>query len=309
MNEFLNWEPVERRKRGAKYITWLKEGKQVLYKEIVAVNLSPEMLNIKGQLSTALDARVTDARTRTWRIRDWAKAKPEQIDLYKLSFDVLLNDVQCFIDSHGGRGEWDVIEPKVTRSYGDPNVPFAFVSVCLKHKSELTPYSVRLMWGMTAQKKRVKCVKTQYVFEGTNLPSSDRDDSSPFCATLPLGGQVKVVMDGGAKDTAQLTLIHNGSGNIPRYWDLICTVINILSGPHYGYFSKIAQSCKGQFTDMALKTLQEMVGVEKREVSYNVSQMSVGEKLTIKFLDIPDTFEENPDDVICEESEEEEDDE
>lgn len=303
---FLQWEPIERRRRGCQYLTWLRDGKQVLYKELKDIDLPEDMAAHHHNLSSKLDEMRKSASQYSWRKREWAKADDDQTSLFKVAMKTILNDVHLFIEEYGGREKWEVSNSGLHRSYGDPNVPFAYLTVSLKHTDPETPFELKVSFGMHAQKKRVKITKTKYNFADDNIQSGH---GSPFVNPLPLGGLVKIVMDGAAKDSAQLSMAADCNGNAPRFWDIVCTVVDILKGSHYRYFCKTNDTCRGQFSDMALKTLCELNGIEKHSVSSSPEKMSLGDKMTIRFLDIPDLFEENPEDAMSDDEDEEDDDE
>jgi hypothetical protein len=268
------------------------------------------MLETAAVLYSQLDSIVKDATAHSWHRRDWAKSTPDQITLYKKAIPIILNDISAMMNSYGGEQQWSVTEKRCGRSYSDPNVPFAWITLHLKHTNPDTPFDMIMSFGMHAQKKRAKVCKTKYRFSSTNLAEQKRGSSnSPFVSNLPLGGQIKVVMDGAAKDSGHLQLNADCNGNIPRFFDIVSTVIDILKGSHYKYFCKANEVCRGQFSDMALKTLTELMGIDKGNLSHNTEKMELGDKMTLRFLDIPDLFEENPEDSMSDGVEEDDDDE
>ena len=52
---------------------------------------------------------------------------------------------------------------------------------------------------------------------------------------------------------------------------------------------------------MALKSLGELTGVKQYDISCTSDRMTIG-RTSVYFLDIPDTFEENPEDAITEDA-------
>ena len=303
--QFLNWVKPEVKKRGLKYMVWTLDGKQQLYKPITTVELAEGDKALFAKMCKELEGLRTESHYYR-RKRGWENAGTDVVELFQAAIKMLFVDIRSFIGDTGGNEAWDILGGSVSRSWSDPKTAFANVQFNLRHKIEGKLFELDVTTSMVALSKRVKIAKTAYDFQNTAIVSTSKkrrgyghniEEPSPFVSDLPLGGQVKVVIDGAAKDTAQLTLSKDCNGNIPRFWDILCTVLDILNGEHYKYFRGVSDSCKGQFADMALKTLQELAGVSRSDITYDGEEMKMG-TLTVKFLDIPDAFEENPEDRI-----------
>ena len=305
--DFLNWTPVEIKKRGVNYLVWSKSGKQVIYKPVIADYKPGEKYHdVVADLHADFLTMKAAAAGYSYRARDWQKATPEQSVIFLSAISVLLEDIRLFMRAFGGEDNWEIIDQIVERNWSDPNTPYAWIKFDLKHLDAKLPFILKLGFGISALKKKAQVRNTSYSFSGTNLPtarSNGRHNDSPFISGLALGGQVKVVMDNAAKETGQLKLSTNCNGNLPRFWDIVSSVLELFKGDYYQHFCQVDTICRGQFSEMALKSLGELAGVKQFEISSTADRMTIG-RTSVYFLDIPDLFEENPEDAITEDEEE-----
>ena len=216
----------------------------------------------------------------------------------------MLADVRLFFLAHGGASNWRVHSQIIERRWRDPNKPCAWLVLGLEHLDPECPFTVDVGFAILSLLKHAKILKTRYSFVG------NYNGSNPFLADLPLGGQIKILMDDAAKNIEKLQMTADCNGDVHRFWEIVSFITALFRGEHYRSLNKANEICQGQFYDMVSGSLRQLTGVDNlRRVDLLVTseeQIFLGD-MKINFLNIPDTFEENPKDVIVEDSEEDDD--